>query len=148
MSFFHGWRRKIGVVTLLMACVLMAGWVRSLFFADSVTIRGRMSLDYNRVSSAGSNIVWLQASGFGGRPRQKSEPILIWRHNALPANNVRLVAPKFKWKFAGFAFQERPMSQEAVFKTLFVPYWSIVIPLTLLAAWLLLSKPRVSKPTP
>jgi len=28
-EFFHGWRRKIGVVTLVMACVLMVGWVRS-----------------------------------------------------------------------------------------------------------------------
>ena len=31
----------------------------------------------------------------------------------------------------------------------YVPYWSVVLPLTLLAAWLLLSKPRKSfaKPT-
>jgi len=27
-----------------------------------------------------------------------------------------------------------------------IPYWSIVIPMTLLSAWLLLSKPRVAKP--
>jgi hypothetical protein len=26
-EFFKGWRRKLGVVTLLMACVFMAGWL-------------------------------------------------------------------------------------------------------------------------
>ena len=30
MEFFRGWRRKVGVVTLAMACVFMVGWVRSL----------------------------------------------------------------------------------------------------------------------
>jgi hypothetical protein len=29
---------------------------------------------------------------------------------------------------------------------LFIPYWSIVLPLTAISAWLLLSKPRPAKP--
>jgi hypothetical protein len=29
-AFFKGWKRKIGVMTLLMACMLAAGWLRSL----------------------------------------------------------------------------------------------------------------------
>ena len=37
-EFFKPWRRKIGVVTLVMACVLMAGWVRSeMIGADSAS---------------------------------------------------------------------------------------------------------------
>ncbi len=28
-----------------------------------------------------------------------------------------------------------------------IPYWSLVLPLTLLSAWLLLSKPRQTKPS-
>jgi len=28
-EFFKGWRRKTGVVTLVMACVFMSAWVRS-----------------------------------------------------------------------------------------------------------------------
>lgn len=28
-DFFNGWRRKVGVATLVMACVFTAGWVRS-----------------------------------------------------------------------------------------------------------------------
>ena len=33
-TFFHGWRRKAGVLTLLLACVVMGGWVRSLAITD------------------------------------------------------------------------------------------------------------------
>ena len=35
---FKGWKRKLGVLTLLMACVFMAGWVRSLFMCDFVNL--------------------------------------------------------------------------------------------------------------
>ena len=36
VEFFKGWRRKIGCVTLLMALVFMAGWLRNYFIRDSV----------------------------------------------------------------------------------------------------------------
>ena len=29
-DFFHGWRRKIGVVTLLMALLFMAAWIHTI----------------------------------------------------------------------------------------------------------------------
>jgi len=29
IRFFHRWRRSVGVCTLVLACVLMAGWIRS-----------------------------------------------------------------------------------------------------------------------
>ncbi len=28
-TFFHGWRRKAGVITLVMACVIFIAWMRS-----------------------------------------------------------------------------------------------------------------------
>ena len=36
-EFFKGWRRKVGCVTLVMACVFAAGWVRSLAIFDVVS---------------------------------------------------------------------------------------------------------------
>ena len=33
-EFFKEWRRKVGLLTLLMACVFMAGWVRSHVIQD------------------------------------------------------------------------------------------------------------------
>src|SRR6266700_4979357 len=35
-DYFKPWRRKLGVVTLLLACVFVAGWVRSLSTFDSI----------------------------------------------------------------------------------------------------------------
>ena len=34
---FKPWRRTIGIAMLVMACVLMAGWVRSFQWTDKVT---------------------------------------------------------------------------------------------------------------
>jgi len=46
-EFFRGWRRKVGVMTLLMACVFMGGWLRSLITTDSVDlpINGKLGTD-------------------------------------------------------------------------------------------------------
>ena len=36
-DLFQGWRRKIGLTTLLLALVFMSGWVRSLNTGDYVS---------------------------------------------------------------------------------------------------------------
>jgi len=38
VGYFKPGRRKIGVLTLVMACVLMAGWVRSLQVVDEIEL--------------------------------------------------------------------------------------------------------------
>lgn len=37
-EFFHGWRRKVGVVTLLMVCGLTGMWIRSRTVCDTIGI--------------------------------------------------------------------------------------------------------------
>lgn len=37
-EFFDGWRRKVGVASLAMACALMAMWLRSMVVSDLVQI--------------------------------------------------------------------------------------------------------------
>lgn len=43
-EFFKGWRRKLGVVTLGIACVLTCGWVRSFRVCDSYPLTTKHSL--------------------------------------------------------------------------------------------------------
>src|SRR5438105_3724804 len=43
-DFFKGWRRKIGVLTLVMACVCMAAWVRSYSAEDKAWIPFQTSI--------------------------------------------------------------------------------------------------------
>ena len=37
-EFFKGWRRKVGVVTLMMACVLTGIWLRTMSFRTEISV--------------------------------------------------------------------------------------------------------------
>lgn len=37
-EFFRGWKRKLGIVALVAACVLSAGWVRSFEISDKYLV--------------------------------------------------------------------------------------------------------------
>ena len=37
-DFFKGWRRKTGIVALVMACVFMTGWVRTYSVTDDIHV--------------------------------------------------------------------------------------------------------------
>jgi len=97
-SYFKPWRRKFGVVTLVMACVFAGGWVKTLTRYEEMSFH------------ASANLELFIESGEGifsfGRLVEKN------------ANNFSVL-----WYCR-------------------LPYWLLVIPLTLLSGWLLLSKPR------
>ncbi len=102
-EFIRGWKRKIGVVTLLMACLFMSWWIQSFgkfvgdfYFPYGGSLR---SLD-GRLSYRGYTTELLQNSHGKG------------------INEVEY------WS---------------------IPYWSIVPPLVVLSAYLLLTKPRAKK---
>ena len=154
-TFFHGWRRKIGVFTLLVACVFAAGWLRSLSFRDGVSYRsGKLSkseiyLSRDGVSCTtvrhnredffdGVETVWTSDSNPGGVPGDGSSiPIDI--------SNFKT---HIQWCGFHFAYEDGWANDPDVrFEACCVPYWSIVIPLTILSAYLLLAKPRVAQPT-
>ncbi len=56
LQFFHGWRRKAGIVTLVMACGLMGMWVRSQFRVDVVLYPG--SMRQHEILSMRQTIYW------------------------------------------------------------------------------------------
>jgi hypothetical protein len=90
-SYFKPWRRKIGVVTLMLACVLAANWICSAFAERCLNLFG---------------------IGLYFTP-EATEVVTV--------NSMCIVG------------------------IFVVSHWLIVIPLTLLSAWLLLSKPRRPK---
>jgi hypothetical protein len=103
LEFFKGWRRKFGVLTLLMACVFAAGWVRSLIVADRINFFGAQMLSWH--GEIMRCVAVLVRTQIGSQTVTSAQETPIWT----------------------------------------IPYWSIVIPLTLLSAWLLLSNPKRSK---
>jgi len=148
-DYFHGWRRKVGIVTLLMALVFMAGWVRS-FSADDL-----ICFKQHQFNSVCGGLVW-------ERPAQ--QPSMQFSHFVFSSRDLRnpnhIVGPfesstpddKWRRQFAGFVVAEYRVAVTSANKTTSieanrfyrVPYWSIVIPMTLLSTFLLLTKPRQS----
>ena len=69
-EFFRGWRRKVGVVTLVVALTLMAMWLRSYLFNDEVlfpcgqstwfvsSIHSRLSLGRQTPSHSSDRVEW------------------------------------------------------------------------------------------
>jgi len=57
-EFFKPWRRKIGVMTLLMALVFMAGWVRSLVYNDDIRVFvGKQTV--HELHSSPNGLAWM-----------------------------------------------------------------------------------------
>lgn len=106
-SYFKSLRRKFGVVTLVIACVLAAGWVRSFYIFDVYT-------------QSQETVFASDKGGFGAYTPTSVK---------VTANGTTAFLRELKQRWS-------------------VPYWSVVVPLTLLTTWLLLSKPRARQPKP
>ena len=123
-EFFRGWRRKAGLGTLAMACVLALGWMRSYTVAGDAAWFGIGSQQQLMMSRAGrvtcesypvsGEAVWMV------RSYNKSGPLLSEMRLDLEERNL-----------PGWV----------------IPYWSLVLPLTLLSAWLILGKRPTSRAT-
>ena len=137
-EFFHGWRRKAGLVTLVMALVFVAGWVRSLSVADEVATR------INRTTLIASSLHGRVGLGHhvGDFPRSKMPR---WNSSQVDTNGFERDFV-IQWKSCGVMIIEPRGLRSSPTYILTVPYCYIVIPLTLLSAYLLLGKPRQSTP--
>lgn len=141
MTHFRPLRRKLGVVTLVVACMLTAGWVRSVGISELVGVNFSSQSSVFVESSE-------QTIGFG-MERANSKPMWdIWPswQNA-PSSGVKALddIQHVKWNVQWHNFGiggNHEYYPDNLLLEVHAPYWSIVIPLTLLSAWLLLNKPR------
>lgn len=125
--YFRGRRRKIGAATLVMACVFMIGWIRSQNCLDVIEpYLPRFFGARIRVVS-GSGRFTILSQNHPVRSNTGNRPAVFYRGSF------------FRW----VAWNGEGLNIGAKFTL--IPYWSIVIPLTLLSAWLLISNPRKRK---
>ncbi len=143
-DFFHGWRRKIGVVMLVLALSFMVGMVRTAKFDDRM-----------QTQIGDTNYCLLSSDGlvrFTRYTAKDAPPLVMWESRSSNSGTLHDVvggAPiAWKWHVTWFGFEAGfgnfrwgtvPIAAFSL------PYW-IAIPLTLLTAWLLLSKPRSRHP--
>jgi hypothetical protein len=135
-DFFCGWRRKAGIVTLVLACVFAGLWARSASDGDvfRMNVFGRKQL----LISARGNLSWW---GWNG----STMPHPFWVRES--------------WK-SPYTFQninpDAPQSSHADLQMLLlapgigshwnIPHWYIVLPLTVLSAYLILWQPKSKEP--
>ena len=146
---FKPWRRKFGAATLLMACAIAGGWLRSFSTGDKLVLDYDWS--YLNVQSSSGGLNWYLSSHQLDMEGWSSWPLNpIGADDPLAAYTNPGFQNEIKWRsqWNGFDFGEMKFG-EAVVKWYRTPYWSVVILLTALSAWLLLSKRRQpTKPEP
>jgi hypothetical protein len=143
-EFFYGWRRKTGVVTLAMACGLTSAWLRSVAYQDTFTISSPGDSQTLLVSSTQQLIIaMVSGASASSTPFWMSRNIESgdgWLLTA--ADNLRIYigfhGQSFRFGTTVTAWASKAVS----LTTLHFPYWSLVIPLTLISAYLILWMPR------
>ena len=157
-NFFHGWRRKAGFVTLVLACVLMAGWLRSLRIMNT-TAFSISNFSLVQLISRDSSLTIRKTNAkypVRGIPDRADRVILkaaeqpqtpTSRDYSYSFDEQALIGKGTPWIWSldrhGFRIgrvEDGEFSLTAIM--LVVPYWSVVTTLTIISGWLLLSKPR------
>jgi hypothetical protein len=145
-SYFKPLRRKFGVLTLVIACVFAAGWIRKTLVVDSIC--GRIWPE-TLVGLASSPEGF--SAAIGRANRDYTDELPLWSNYPVDQNHISIFDDEryvWRWKFQsfGYGYASDPSLHLAT-KVVCFPHWSLVLPLTAISAWLLLSKPR-SKKTP
>jgi len=154
-SYFKPWRRKIGVVTLLMACLFAVGWVRSMSVEDVLKFPSAEGFRFF-CTSEHERISWGEMTG--PESERSDKRVTRWKwlsgrinlHSGIDPTNTSdnkfyHFEHDWKWDLCGFYFAEGhgkltgPCPSTRL-RLNVIPYWSIVLPLTLLSAFLLLLK--------
>lgn len=146
-AFFKGWRRKVGALTLALACLFLAGWVRSLSTCDFVSFFSSDRQALHDLSSTRMGLMYmLTRHDFTTQTKTITFETRPWN---LPPGMDYLSYVQMNWKldWCGFRFGHSFQTTNDITGTmaLVIPYWSIVIPLTAISAYLLLCKPRPAK---
>lgn len=137
-DFFKGWERKSGCVTLVMACVFMAGWVRSFVANDVIDLKEHLTF-----ASINSCMVLVVPEKLGSLTESDWEPYWEIQPASAPGELESELVTFFTWRFRwfGFGFGDSKNRDDSVC-VFVVPYWSVVLPLPLLSTCLLLRRLR------
>lgn len=148
-EFFRSWRRKFGLLTLVMACIFMAGWIRSRYVQDTFTVPVGFN-SYIQIAFLSQHMlvgaVTLTDTGGGS-----SDGIRFWMSQDRNVNEWLVY--EFQGNSAslessdGFGTDRASsgfLTKRLQYSMAKCPTWAIVSPLTAISAFLLLTKPRKS----
>jgi len=151
-GYFEPWRRKIGVMALVMALLAMGGWVRSVVNLDIVEFT---TGDHSKVGlESGEQTICLfncYSTNKTLNPRTIFWCSISFHDQPNARSSIVFSNEYWRWQICGFGYQFNSWRNQSsipsgAFKgdSIFFPYWSITIPPTLLSVYLLLTKPQKS----
>lgn len=155
MSYFKPRRRKLGIVMLVIACLLMAGWVRSYAHFDGIqrfstdsqsglgSIHGQIRGFYFHSNQARIKKQEFRFPSFAVKPTDQKEFDFGENSKTIGVGDFQFHQGSGIWGHYSDLAQTPGPPVQVDLMAVRIPYWSIVIPLILLSAYLLLSKPRV-----
>lgn len=143
-EFFRGWRRKAGLVTLVLACAFLGLWFRSFSTTDDcISFPHNYSL-YSHDGSISWNVHDISlgdsAVDFGVVAEGSEQQI---------GRGFELFHPKVynRWECCGLVYSDTSFAGSGRVRQYWISAWYFISPLTVLSAWLLLSKRRQPKST-
>jgi len=144
-EFLRGWRRKVGCVVLFVACVMLGMWLKSRFMADTLTLPISHSTTLT-ISFFKRGIVLVSLTEVGKFDARSIYPRFQWTSERYPDRRTPGEIPSPIDAMAeeavfGFNYYGESSGFES-FRILLIPFLSVVGPLTLLSAYLLLYRPR------
>jgi hypothetical protein len=148
LIFFHGWRRKVGLGTLVIALALTGLWIRSRSIHDEYSFWKR---NQTSVVLASENACLVIGTVWNTTPAVILGPYLaMHRERIVSGGRIQHAADlelESRWRCCGLELvtrSQRPMLGLTNVRCtlLIVPYWLIVWPITGVSAYLLLWKSR------
>ena len=149
-QFFHGWRRKIGVMTLVIAMGL-SRVVGAQLAIHTEILNWRTHDGLDRSGPHLEYFGWVKITPRSDSNRKPLEGISTHCAHHQSHNQYWKKWQIFEWRVGlgefdfGAGTGIAPGTEFRIERWA-IPYWSLVIPLALLSTYLLLSKPRVAKP--
>lgn len=142
-QYFCGWRRKLGLVTLAIACIIVVAWVRSLTTEDNIyryTVVGSLTV-LELQSTHGYFFRWTSSKSYF--PANSSR--IFWSPSRVQASRFKIHSDENRahWLLQQVGFEIGSMGSFGMDREVWcIPYWPIVASFTALSAWLLLSRRR------
>jgi hypothetical protein len=146
-EFFRVWRRKAGVVTLAIALLLTVVWNRSYQIADRIGVQRDQtthciksccgSVSWTRFTDDDA-VEWSSERALDVQPDRYGDETIYERRWSCGAIDLWAGAFIMHDSYRLLGWQHRA-------ERCIIPYWPIVLSVTVLSAWLLLIKPRPAK---
>ena len=149
-EFFRGWKRKVGVVTLILACAFAGLWVRSLYYQDQIRLPEFDREREGYMASLDGSFRWSRNGRMApNNPMLGNSVTPLWTSRPINKNLWSSIVPNdgpgvVGFRPLGFSFGTFGAGNDPI-TFCCCSYSILVLPLTLLSAWLLLSKPRPAK---